>query len=258
MLNQYRETITQIVAMILRETKEPNIESVPMEFVREYYTPDPDEQVQIDDLLEYIATGTQSAIEVKYGGGDARVIVRDKVALYLMLYSLNFNMATVDLLHWKDFEQLVKYALEENGFKAVNNFHFKDAAGKKYEIDTIAADKFSKEHIIILIDAKHWDHRTNSSPQRVIDAADEQYKRALALGKTKHILSELLLDLKLKWHDCILMPMVVTLLAPPVQNFSIPIVSILNFNNFILEFSNNMDFFKKVYVKNIPEQKTLD
>nr|MDO8119600.1 hypothetical protein [Candidatus Sigynarchaeota archaeon] len=110
---------------------------------------------------------------------------------------------------------------------------------------------------VFLIDAKHWDFRTGGSAARVVESANEQFNRAVSLGDSGDALSAILFDLKLEWTRCVLVPMVVTLLAPPVQDFFVPIVSIMSFNNFIQEFGNNMDYYKKKYVENIPVQKRV-
>ena len=108
-----------------------------------------------------------------------------------------------------------------------------------------------------MIDAKHWNFQSNSNTTRIVESGDEQFKRAIALAESKKILADLLSELGLEWTKAVLLPMVVTLLSPPIQNFYIPIVSILSFNSFINEFEDNMDFFKKVYVSEIPIQKKL-
>ncbi len=147
--------------------------------------------------------------------------------------------------------------MSENGYSTRKNYRFTDGKGKRHEVDIVAVDRRSKEHFIFLIDAKSWDYRANSSTTRVLEAANEQYNRCVALGDTIPVLSDMLFEMKLEWNKCIIIPMVVTLLAPPVQDFFIPIVSILQFNGFMLEFSNNMDMYKKKYVDGIPVQKVL-
>src|SRR5271157_624922 len=255
-MERYKGTIASLIATMLRETKE---KSTPVTFdvLEDVYTADADDQVQLDDLLAYINNACGEAISITSKNGIKAVKVTDKITLWLMLYSLNINLADVSLLAWMDFEKLVQHAMSENGYKTRKNFRFKDGVDKRHEVDIVAADRYSKEHLMFLIDAKQWDYRANSSTTRMLEAANEQYLRCVALGETPTVLSDLLFDMGLEWHSCIIIPMVVTLLNPPVQNFFIPIVSILAFNNFILEFSNNIDSFKKKYVNNIPLQTKL-
>ncbi len=256
-MERFRGTIASIVAALLRETKEPSVDSVPFEALQEFYAAEQDDEVQLGDLLEYIENASGEAISTTSKGNQKLVKVLDKVSLWLMLYSLDVNLADVTLLHWTDFEKLVQHAMTENGYITRKNFRFKDAKDKRHEVDIVAVDRYSKEHLMFLIDAKQWDYTASSSTARIIEAANEQFKRCVALGDTPSELSNLLLDLGLEWNKCIIIPMVVTLLNPPLQNFFIPIVSILAFNNFILEFSSNMDSFKKKYVDGIPVQKRL-
>ncbi len=260
-MEQYKSAMASIIATILRELKEspkgPN--EVPVDTLREVYTPDEGENdPSLEELLEYVSTGTSDSITMVKSGGKHVVKVMDKVSLYLALYSLDYSMATAELLHWSDFERLIAHAMQENGLVTRNNTRFKDVKGSRHEIDVIAVDKLSKEHIIFLIDAKHWDFRTGGSVARVLEAANEQFNRAVMLGESLDALSALLFQMKLEWTRCVLVPMVVTLHAPPVQDFFIPIVSIMEFNNFIQEFAENMDFYKKKYVDNIPVQKRVD
>ena len=257
MMERFRGTIASIVAMLLRETKEPTTTTVPIDALNDLYTADSEDEVQINDLLEYISNASGEAISITSKGKQKLVKVLDKVSLWLMLYSLDINLADVTLLHWTDFEKLVQHAMSENGYITRKNFRFKDAKEKRHEVDIVAVDRYSKEHLMFLIDAKQWDYTANSSTARILEAANEQFLRCIALGDTPSELSSLFLDLGLEWNKCIIIPMVVTLLNPPVQNFFIPIVSILAFNNFILEFSSNMDSFKKKYVDGIPVQKKL-
>lgn len=246
-MERYRDTIAAIVAAILKETKELSVKTVPLHLLDQVYTADPDSDASLDDLLDYISAASEGAITVSRKGGTPAVQVLDKVTLYLMLYSLNFDLATVDLLHWQDFEKLVKHAMAENGYITRQNFRFTDGKGTKHEIDVVAADRMSKDHVLLLIDAKHWDYRANSSVTKIVEAANAQFDRAVALGNELAVLADLLSDMKLKWTSCMILPMVVTLLNPPLQNFFIPLVSILAFNGFVQEFTDNIDQYKKVF-----------
>ncbi len=258
MMEQYRGTIAAIVAAILRETKEPPQVVVPFDVLREYFTADTGDDVQLDDLIEYISAVSGEAISIHRQGDNKAVKVVDKTSLWLMLYSLDADLADVSLLHWTDFEKLVQHAMIENGYATKKNYRFIDGKGKRHEVDILAVDKRSKEHLIFLIDAKNWDYRANSSTARILEAANEQYNRCVALGdNTLPALSDMLFEMKIQWNKCVIIPMVVTLLAPPVHDFFVPIVSILQFNGFMQEFGSNMDMYKKKYVAGIPVQTQL-
>nr|MDO8085106.1 restriction endonuclease [Candidatus Sigynarchaeum springense] len=257
MMEQYRGTIAAIIAAILRETKETPQIAIPFDDLRECYTADSSDDVQLDDLIEYIGGASGEAISIHRQGDKKAVKVVDKTSLWLMLYSLDVDLADVSLLHWTDFEKLVQHAMVENGYATKKNYRFLDGKGKRHEVDVVAIDKRSKEHFIFFIDAKNWDYHTNSSTARILEAANEQYQRCVALGETLPVLSDLLFEMNLQWNKCIIMPMVVTLLDPPVRDFFVPIVSILQFNGFMQEFTSNMDTYKKKYVSGIPIQTQL-
>lgn len=255
MIDAYRDVLAAIGARLLRETRDPGEAMFPVHMLRDLHAADEGEP-QLDDLLEYIANATEGAVSIVTHAGKRQVKVHDPVALYLMVHSLDRGRASPDLLHWQAFERLVRHALGENGFVTRNNVRFTDPTGKRHEIDVVAADKYGKEHLVLVIDAKNWNFKTSSS-SRVVDAANQQFTRAVALGESPDALSRLLFDMGLPWTNCIILPMVVTLLAPPVANFYIPIVSIMAFNQFVHEFADNMDFFKKKIVNGVPVQKRL-
>lgn len=256
MMEQYKGTIAALVSAILRETKESPGARVLEEDLREYYTADTSDDVQLGDLIEYIASASGEAISTcKVGGKDA-IKVLDKTSLWIMLYSLDVDLADVSFLHWTDFEKLVQHAMSENGYVTKKNYRFMDGKGKRHEVDVVAIDRRSREHFIFMIDAKNWDYRANSSTARLLVAANEQYNRCVALGDAQDELSSLLLEMKIEWVKCIIVPIVVTLLEPPVHDFFIPIVSILQFNGFMQEFGENMDMYKKKYADTIQARKS--
>lgn len=253
-IDRYQGTIAAIISAILRETKDGSGAHVLVENLRDYYTADTsdtNDDVQIGDLLEYIASTSGEAISVSKVGGKDAINVLDKTSLWIMLYSLEVDLADASLLHWTDFEKLVQHAMVENGYLTRKNYRFMDGKGYRHEVDVVAIDRHAREHFIFLIDAKHWDYRANSSTARLMEAANEQYNRCVALGDSHDVLSGLLHEFKISWTRCIIVPMVVTLLAPPVHDFFIPIVSILQFNEFIQDFAEHMDTFKKKYVNDI-------
>ncbi|MBN2151857.1 MAG: restriction endonuclease, partial [Candidatus Lokiarchaeota archaeon] len=169
MVEQYRGTIAAIIAAILRETKETPQHAVPFDDLRECYTADAGDEVQLDDLVDYIDNASAGAITVLRQGGNKVIKVADKTSLWLILFSLEADLADVSLLHWTDFEKLVQHAMVENGYATKKNFRFTDGKGKRHEVDIVAVDRRSKEHLVFLIDAKHWDYRANSSAARILE-----------------------------------------------------------------------------------------
>ncbi len=159
MIDQYRGTIASIIAALLRETKESPQAIVPIDDLRDLYTAEDADDVQLDDLVEYISGTCNDAISIKRQGDKKAIKILDKTSLWLMLYSLDVDLADVSLLHWTDFEKLVQHAMSENGYATKKNFRFTDGKGKRHEVDIVAVDRRSKEHFIFLIDAKNWDYR---------------------------------------------------------------------------------------------------
>jgi len=173
------------------------------------------------------------------------------------------------LLNWKEFEDLISKIFEKNEFKVIKNFRFTDHSNyyrktnqKRYEIDVIAI----LGRLILLIDAKHWNCRTNNL-SAINRAAKLQSRRMRALIKNPDVISKLITILlnqnelqKIKaFMPFKLIPMIVTLIENKVKlsYIQVPIVSIFHLNRFIQEFDFNEKFFIYEIITNITIQKNL-
>lgn len=180
---------------------------------------------------------------------------------------LQFDIKNVSLLlDYKGFESLIREILIKNNYTATTNFRFSDKSNfksktlqKRYEIDVIGLYL----NYILIIDAKQWKHK--DSYYSLNKAANLQYQRVLALKKNQDVFSKLIQELMginpnlKKKLPFILIPIMVTI----EDNFikmndnQIPLVSIYEFNSFLQEISNNIEFFKKVMVYKVSIQKQL-
>lgn len=173
------------------------------------------------------------------------------------------------LLNWKEFEDLISKIFEKNEFKVIKNFRFTDQSNygrktnqKRYEIDVIAM----LGRLILLIDAKHWNCRTNNL-SAINKASKLQSRRMCALIKNPDVISKLITILlnqnelqKIKaFMPFKLIPMIVTLIENKVKlsYIQVPIVSIFHLNRFIQEFDFNEKFFIYEIITNITIQKNL-
>jgi Holliday junction resolvase-like predicted endonuclease len=128
-------------------------------------------------------------------------------------------------------------ALEANGYRVINNFRFKHGKERR-EIDVLGLD----EPLIICVDCKHWKRGLRAAAaQKTIEAQIER-TRALA-----HVLPRYLQEMGLEnWGTATLLPMIVSLL--PGQNKlhnKVPVVPILQLQNFISEVPLKLDFLQQ-------------
>jgi len=173
------------------------------------------------------------------------------------------------LLNWKGFEDIVGKICEENEYRVIKNFRFSDRSNfiqktnqKRYEIDIVAIIK----NIILLIDAKHWNSKTNNYSS-VNKASKLQKRRVQALEKNTEAFSKLILSFystyKIKSLKSLLpfklIPVVVTLNDNKckLSYGQVPIVSIFELNTFIQELSFNMSLFYFEQIHNLYFQKSL-
>jgi hypothetical protein len=170
------------------------------------------------------------------------------------------------LLDYNGFEALVKLILSENNYFTAKNYRFTDKTNfksktkqTKYEIDVVGIFR----NIILLIDCKQWNRKDSYSAMN--KAANMQYRRALALKKNHELFSGMLQSLlgirkvqKLK-PPFLLIPLMVTLESNwiKINDNSVPIVCIYQFNSFLKELQDNLYYFRIVKVNRLEIQKQL-
>jgi hypothetical protein len=154
----------------------------------------------------------------------------------------------------------------ENGYNTSKNYRFSDKSNfkskthqTKYEIDVIGIDR----NKILLIDCKQWKRKDSYSA--INKAANLQFRRGLALKNNLEILSEMILSIlgirkiqKVK-PPFVIIPLMVTLENNwiKINENSVPIVGISNFNSFLQELTNNLYYFKTIRINKLHIQKQL-
>lgn len=136
-------------------------------------------------------------------------------------------------LGWREFEDLVALALDQNGFEVEKHFRFKKA-GKRYEIDVVGL----KEPLVLSVECKHW--KQSWKRAATIDTVRMQVERTKALAQS---LPEPKDRLGIaKWKEVRFMPLVLTLSNTPLKIYEkVPIVPIFYFNSFLDEMKAYMD-----------------
>ena len=196
---------------------------------------------------------------------------------YIVINKILFIMESVKILHfdikdvsllldYKGFETLIKEILLKNNYKTITNFRFSDKSNfklktlkKRYEIDVIGLYL----NYILIIDAKQWKHKDSYSSLN--KAANLQYQRVLALEKNQEVFSKLVQELMGVYPNIkinlpfMLIPIMVTIEDNfiKINDNQIPLVSIYEFNSFLQELPNNIEFFKKIIIYKVFIQKQL-
>jgi len=145
------------------------------------------------------------------------------------------------VLEWKEFENFAATAFEKNNFAVKRRFRFK-ASGRRWEIDVIAYS----EPIIVCVDCKRWRRGWGNSAITRVAAAQAQRTEALA-NNLQSIQREIGLD---NWTQATLFPAILSLFPGPVKFYNkVPVVSILQLQNFVDEFQGHITELTHFHVK---------
>ena len=181
------------------------------------------------DIPELLRNGLVTKV------GDAfETSERQKLSLAILAIKEGSDVERVcKVLGWREFEDFVAFALNQNGFKVEKHFRF-NGVGRRYEIDVVGL----KEPLVLSIECKHW--RINWRRAAIVDAVRMQVERTRALAQS---LPEPKDRLRLaRWREVRFIPMVLTLSDTPLKIFEkVPIVPIFYFNGFLDEMRSCMD-----------------
>jgi hypothetical protein len=196
-------------------------------------------------------------------------IVIDKILFIInCIKFLKYDITHLsEILDYSGFEALIEEILTRNNYRTTTNFRFSEnsklksnISQKKFEIDVIGI--YLK--YILIIDAKQWKRKDSYGPLN--KAANLQYNRTIALKQNPEAFSKLITSILgeepfiKKYIPFILIPIMVTLEDNSIKlnENQIPLVSIYEFNAFLLEFPKNLHYFKTIQIDKVFLQKTLD
>lgn len=130
-------------------------------------------------------------------------------------------------LHWREFENMVAFALERNGYVVKKNLWFKHA-GKRWEIDVVGC----KEPIAICIDCKHW-HR-GVSPSTLKRIVNNHLRRTSAFAR---VLPSLTSKIECaSWNKAKIIPAILSLFTGRFKFYdNVPIIPVLQFQDFLIQ-----------------------
>lgn len=140
-------------------------------------------------------------------------------------------------LGWLEFEEMVAYVFEENGYRVSKRFRF-TADGRRWEIDVLAL----RRPLIVCAECKHWSRGLGNMTARRIAETHMEKVRVLSenVGNLK---SRLRLE---GWKKATVVPIALSL--QPARNKiyrRIPVVSIFELPDFISEFEGQMEWLAK-------------
>ncbi len=145
-------------------------------------------------------------------------------------------------LSWQEFEQLIEYALNINGYATLKHHHLK-AADRKCEIDVIGA----RGQIVVAVDCKHWSCAWKRS--EIKKSAERQLERVRALASQRNLRPlATRLGVEPSGRLCIV-PVVATLKETAVKVYSgVPIVPVYKFARFLEEVPGYLDHLSTITV----------
>ncbi len=161
---------------------------------------------------------------------DDCLVIDGHGRLKMAIYTINLGADpeyVCKALGWKEFEDFAAITFKGRGFNVKRSFRFK-WHNKRWEIDVLAL----KDPLIISIDCKHWNRRFSESILKRIISDHLERTRSLSAASR-----ELMERLEITgWDGSITLPVILSLLPyPPRFYLNVPIVSILQLNNFLDE-----------------------
>jgi Holliday junction resolvase-like predicted endonuclease len=143
-------------------------------------------------------------------------------------------------LGWLEFEEMVAYTFEENGYRVKRRYRFQ-TEGRRWEIDVLAM----KKPLIVCAECKHWAKGLgNMTARRIVEGHMEKVR----------VMSEHASELKRVklsgWGKTTFLPMTLSLI--PARNKiyrKIPVVSVFELPRFLGEFQGQMEWLTSYTVE---------
>ena len=152
-------------------------------------------------------------------------------------------------LGWLEFEEMVAYAIEENGYAVSRRFRFQ-AEGRRWEIDVLAA----KKPLILCAECKHWSRGLGNATARKIVETHLEKVRVLSENPVKVVKRLGLRD----WDRAVFFPVAMSLTPARDRIYRrIPVVSVFELPSFLGEFEGQLDWLASFPVELPPPKPRL-
>jgi len=144
-------------------------------------------------------------------------------------------------LGWLEFEEMVSYVFEENGYRVLRRFRFK-AEGRRWEIDVLAI----RNPLVVCGECKHWTKGLgNAAAKKTVETHLEKAR----------VFSESIVETAeeiglRRWRLAVVVPIALSLMPAPMRLYrQVPIVSVLELPSFLSELEGHLDRLTKFTVE---------
>jgi len=175
----------------------------------------------------------EGLVNISQGKIEASLDQRLKLAISAIKSGADFQRVSKHL-GWKEFEEMVAFTFEENGYKVKRRYRF-SAQGRRWEIDVLA----TRKPLIICAECKHWAKSLgNSTARNIIEIHLEKVR----------VMSENVASISEKinvnrWGKATIMPMALSLIPARSNMYRrMPMVSVFELPDFLSEFSGQMEW----------------
>jgi Holliday junction resolvase-like predicted endonuclease len=137
-------------------------------------------------------------------------------------------------LGWREFEEMVAYIFEENGYRVSRRFRFQ-AEGRRWEIDVLA----TRKPLVVCAECKHWSRGLGDATARKIVETHLEKVRVLSENPAK-VVNRLRLR---GWKQATFIP--ITLSLNPARSKiyrRIPVVSVFELPRFLSDFEGQLEW----------------
>ena len=157
---------------------------------------------------------------------------RLKIAVRAITAGADFERVSRSL-GWLEFEEMVAYTFEENGYDVSRRFRFQ-AEGRRWEIDVLAV----RRPLVVCAECKHWASGLgNMTARRIVETHLEKVR---VLSENAAEVAE---RMKLNGGRTVFVPLALSLQPARKKIYRrIPVVSVFELPSFLNEFEGQMDW----------------
>jgi len=149
-------------------------------------------------------------------------------------------------LGWLEFEEMVSYVFEENGYRVLRRFRF-TTEERRREIDVLAI----RHPLLICGECKHWVKGLGNAAAKKIVETHLEKTRVFSESIAK-IVGEIGLR---SWRRAIIIPVALSLMPAPMRLYmQVPVVHVLELPSFLSELGGHLDRLIKFTVE-LPHSK---
>ena len=203
-----------------------------------------DGRVEVEKLRESLKITNETFNEIMrdmvnedalaFDNGVVELNREQRINLAVKAIRIGADAKTIsEALGWLEFEELVAFVFEENGFNTHRRFRF-NAEGRRWELDVLA----TQYPYVVCAECKHWTRGMgNTTARNIIETHVEKCEVF-----SRHI-GDLLRRVKIqRWRNAIILPMTLTLSKTEMKIYrKVPSVNILMLPSFLDGFQGQLE-----------------